>query len=363
MSMQRQIGTRWRVVACACALLGAGTASVARAAGVRSVDEHRPADPHGQVEITNVSGRIEVEGWDKPEVEVSGTLGPDVERLDIDSSGSRTSVRVVPSDSRHWGIRLHESGDAMLTVHVPQGSDLSASLVNSDIRVHDLQGDQELQTVSGEVKSVAARDVRVHTVSGDVHLSAGRDSGQVEIGTVSGDIDLDGGQGEISINTVSGSSKLVLGTLTRAHFKSVSGDYEIVAGLTPDGHIEAESVSGDFQIDFVDKLPPAEFDLQSFSGDLKTCFGQKGEHERHGPGSRLSYREGAGTARVRIDTNSGDVTLCSKRVSGADSREPDALTRLLQQGLEFAGVKSSAPRYRPVLSRPANCRACVIVES
>jgi len=74
MIRQRQTGTGLRVAACACALLCAWAASAARAAGVRSVEEHRPAEPQGQVEITNVSGRIEVVGWDKPEVEVTGTL-------------------------------------------------------------------------------------------------------------------------------------------------------------------------------------------------------------------------------------------------------------------------------------------------
>jgi putative adhesin len=300
----------------AVAILGAGGASIAVAAPTRSVDEHRPADPRGAVEIVNVSGHVEVIGWDKPEIEVAGTLGPGVERLEIESTGSRTSIRVVRSEEGFWGLHLHESGAAELSVHVPTASSLSAALVSSDIEVRELQGGQQLQTVSGEVTTTAAGEVRVHTVSGDVHLSAGRDSSVLEIGTVSGSVEVNGGHGDVSVNTISGDGKLSLGMIDRAHFKSVSGDYAISAGMAADGHIDAESVSGSIKIDFSGDVPPAQFDLQSFSGDLKTCFGQKAEHERYGPGSRLSYREGAGTARVRIDTNSGDVKLCARRLAG-----------------------------------------------
>ena len=103
-----------------------------------------------------------------------------------------------------------------------------------------------------------------------------------------------------------------MGTVSRLHAKSVSGDYRITAALSADGRFEAEAVSGDIGITFSGGVPPADFDVQSFSGDLTTCFGQKPVREHYGPGSRLSYKEGAGTARVKVDTKSGDVSICSK---------------------------------------------------
>jgi DUF4097 and DUF4098 domain-containing protein YvlB len=303
-----------RITIMAAAAFALGSAWTAPSqASQRAVDQHVAADPQGQVEIVTVSGRISVVGWDKPEVDVTGTLGPNVDRVDVASSGSHTTVRVVLNDSRkgHWGLDLRDPGDANLTVSVPKASSLAASLVGADISVRDLQGDQELQSVSGEVRTVAMRAVRVHTVGGDVHVSAGPDSSLLEIGTVSGDMDVNGGRGELTVSTVSGAAKLSLGLLTHASLKSVSGDFKVETGLAPSGVLEAQSVSGDVAVNFNNGVPPAEFDLQSFSGDLRTCFGQKPEREHYGPGSRLWYRQGAGSARVHIDTHSGDVTLCT----------------------------------------------------
>jgi DUF4097 and DUF4098 domain-containing protein YvlB len=201
--------------------------------------------------------------------------------------------------------------EAVLSVHVPRGSSLSASLMSADLSVRDVQGNQELQTVSGNVSSTAAHDVRIHTVSGDIHLNAGPESRLLELGTVSGDLDVEGGRGDITVNTVSGEGKLSLGAITHANIKSVSGNYHLRAALGGEGLLEGQSVSGDFTIEFSGGPPAADYELHTFSGDLKSCFGQKSTHENYGPGSRLSFRQGAGGAQVRIDTHSGDVSLCA----------------------------------------------------
>src|SRR6202789_1056018 len=95
---------------CALALLACPW-SLAYAA--TSVDEHRPANPQGAVEIDNVAGSIDVQGWDKSEVAVTGTIGKDVERVDVTSDGNRTSIRVLLPKGHNWGMR---DGDAHLVV-------------------------------------------------------------------------------------------------------------------------------------------------------------------------------------------------------------------------------------------------------
>ena len=300
---------------CACAALAALGSPAGAFAATRTVDEHRPAEAAGQVEIQNVAGRIEVVGWDKPEVAVSGTLGSDIERLEITSAGARTSVRVVGHESHGVSLGWHSTGaaEAELVVHVPARSSLSVTAVSADLNVAGVAGNQELHTVSGDIVAAAQHEVRVRTVSGDVRLTAGPESRVVEVSTVSGDLTISGGAGELTATTVSGDGILSVGQLTRAHLKTVSGDFSITADLAPDGRLEGESVSGDFRVNFTGTLPPAAFDLESFSGDLATCFGRKGVHEGYGPGSRLNFQEGAGSAHVRIETKSGDVRLCNKK--------------------------------------------------
>src|ERR1700722_16844265 len=44
----------------------------------KRVHEQQAVDPHGSIDIVTVSGDIELIGWDRPEIEVSGNTADDV---------------------------------------------------------------------------------------------------------------------------------------------------------------------------------------------------------------------------------------------------------------------------------------------
>jgi DUF4097 and DUF4098 domain-containing protein YvlB len=282
----------------------------------QSIDERRPADPQGSVEIVNVAGSVEVSGWDRPEVEVTGTAGDQVERVEVTSSGTTTSIHV---QSRS-GMSLGSSAEAHLIVRVPAKSSITATLVSADLKLSGVQGDVNFQTVSGDVSGNVGGNVHASTVSGGVQMTA-ESAKSIEITTISGDILLTGGGGEVDITTVSGDAQIELGTVSWGRLKTVSGDMSTLLTLAPDAKLEAESVSGNVRFEFP-SAPAAEFDVQSFSGDIHNCFGPKPTETRYGPGSRLTFNNGDGHAHVRIATKSGDVNLCAKgghlgRVSAA----------------------------------------------
>jgi hypothetical protein len=294
-------------IAClAFALTVALATTAARAGEPRSVNETRPADPAGSVEIVNVAGSVDVQGWDQPQVQVSGTIGDKVERVDVTSSGNHASVRVVLPSGPHWG----GDGSANLTVHVPRRSVLNVSLVSADLEVADLAGEGHLRTVSGNISGDLNGDVHVNTVSGDVQLKAPA-ARYVEVKTISGDVSLYGSGGNVEVSTVSGDAELSLGALARGRFQTVSGNLGIGSTLAPGGQIEAESVSGDIIVSFA-AAPDAAIDLQSFSGDISNCFGPKPVTSDYGPGSRLMFTSGNGSGGLRVDTKSGDISLCTK---------------------------------------------------
>src|SRR5690606_6082935 len=68
----------------ACAPLFAGT----------PINETRPLDARGRIDIENLKGRIEVRAWDRNEVRITGTLGDGVEKLVIDGDRQDLEVRV-----------------------------------------------------------------------------------------------------------------------------------------------------------------------------------------------------------------------------------------------------------------------------
>src|SRR5271168_1302266 len=240
---------------CALALL-ASPWSLAYAA--TSVDEHRPANPQGEVEIDNVAGLIDVQGWDKSEVAVTGTIGRDVERVDVTSDANRTSIRVVLPKGAHWHMN---DGDAHLVIHVPTNSSVTASLVSSDLKVSAVHGALDLRTVSGNISGDGGGDLRANDVSGDIHFSATA-AKRIEVKAISGDIVLTGGNTDIEATTVSGDVRLTLGTVSHARFKSVSGAVSATLAAAADAQIDGESVSGDIKLDFAAE-PAADFDIQT----------------------------------------------------------------------------------------------------
>lgn len=275
----------------------------------RQVNERRPASAQGRVEIVNVAGSVEVRGWDRAEVEVTGTLGDDVERLDFTTSGDVTSIRVVLPK----GNRSRDDGEANLVVRVPARSSLATSLVSADANVTGVTGALQLKTVSGNIVGEAAREARVSTVSGDVQLEARQGVTRLEVSSISGDLRVTGvAAGELDVSTVSGDATVEAARIARGRFKTVSGDMRVTSAFAPDGRFEGESVSGDFSVDFRGPTPPAEYDLETFSGSISNCFGPKAQEPEYGPGARLTFREGAGTGRVSIDTKSGDLRLCAR---------------------------------------------------
>lgn len=275
--------------------------------GTRTVSEKMAADPQGMIEIFCLAGSVEINAWDRAEVEVTGKVDDNVDHVELTSSDGRTSVRVIMR-----GESSHMGAEANLVIRVPAKSFVYAMVVSASVKIHGVQGDAKLQTISGDVSGDVAGNLRVNGVSGAVRIKAPQ-AHMIEIKTISGDIELTGGDGEVEVSSVSGTSKINVGTLTRGRFKSVSGSMTAELALAPDARLDGESVSGAITFNF--PVPPgAEFDVQSFSGMIDNCFGPKPAQPRYGPGSRLAFKSGDGRGQVHIDTQSGSVHLCASKI-------------------------------------------------
>jgi DUF4097 and DUF4098 domain-containing protein YvlB len=270
------------------------------------IDKRAPADPKGQVEISNTAGTVTVTGWDRNEVEVTGTLGDGSERLDFVTTDKLTRIQVV-LPGKAWHV---EESD--LNVKVPAGSSVSVNTVSADIAVKGVSGAQRLQSVSANVATqAAADDVEVKTVSGDLTVTGSDQKGLLTVTTVSGNATVSHVAGEVNGSTVSGDFRLGLGAVDRSRLRTTSGDLSVAAYLAGDGRLDVETISGDVRIDLAKPLN-VEFDVSSFSGDIRNCFGPKpARTDEYGPGKELRFTEGKGLARVRVKALSGDVSICN----------------------------------------------------
>ncbi len=129
---------------------------------------------------------------------------------------------------------------------------------------------------------------------------------------MSGNATLSRVAGEVNGNTVSGNFTIAAGDTSRSRLRSTSGDLGLRGRITPDARLDFESISGDVRLDFEGPVG-AEFDVSSFNGEIRNCFGPKAVRtSEYAPGSELRFREGSGTARVRIKTLNGDISVCNK---------------------------------------------------
>ncbi len=270
------------------------------------INQTRPMEANGRIDIENLKGRIQVRAWDKPQVRISGSLGKGVEQFVVEGSAQHLTVQV--RYPRRSSDRNTEPTDLILDV--PRGVDLEIDGVSADISVMGTAGSSlDIESVSGDVTVGAApREASIESVSGDVR--AVLHSRKVDVESVSGDISVRGRlTGEIDVETVSGDVWIdsERQTVRRVSFASVSGDADIRVALADGGSIKTESVSGDTTLHLPKSLS-ARVRGKSFSGDLNIP-GSKVIKTKYGPGSSVEHRYGSGSGEITIENFSGDTEL------------------------------------------------------
>jgi DUF4097 and DUF4098 domain-containing protein YvlB len=251
---------------------------------------------------------VQVTGWDRNEVQVNADLSDGVQRLDFKTSGARTTIEVVLPKGRSY----HGSTD--LVVHVPRNSSLTTNTVSADQTIKDVRGMQRLQSVSGQIQTeLWNEDLELKNVSGEVSVEGHSGKGTLRATTVSGDLRLRHVGPEMELNTVTGDMQVQAQEVSRARIKTTNGDLELrAASLTRDVRIEAEGINGDLRFRFRGALD-AEFDIETFNGDIENCFGPKPHRTReYGPGTSLRFKEGNGDGRIRIKALNGTVEICNR---------------------------------------------------
>jgi len=265
------------------------------------IEENRPLDPAGRVQVDNMAGSIIVIGWDKSGVEIRGQLGDRVEELEITETTGGLRIRVHNQDNQR---RLDESH---LHLQVPRGASIEMESISADMTVEGLANESIiLSSVSGDFDITAdSGHLEAESVSGDVTF-VGR-APRVTVETVSGEIDVRGVEGEVRVTTVSGDLLLEGGKVSLGRFETVSGDLELNLEVSEGGRLSADSMSGDVTL-LLPASQQAEFSAQSYSGEIRSDFGEVSERSKL-PGRSLQFSQGSNGASIRIESFSGDARL------------------------------------------------------
>ena len=265
------------------------------------IDQTVSMSADGLVQVENMAGSVEFTAWDRNEAQVRGEAGDSVEEVIIRETSGGVLVKIRNRKNQ----RNMDGTDLFL--RIPARASIEGDGVSSDFTVRGSKGETiTINTVSGDVEVEAdAERVDLNSVSGEVELSGS--ANRVNAESVSGDVTLYGVAGEVRASTVSGDLSLEGDELSRGQFETVSGDMVLSVALADDGRLSCDAMSGDVQL----RLPAkqqAMFSAQSYSGSIRSDFGKVMSVSR-GPGSMLDEQVGDNSARIRVETFSGDITI------------------------------------------------------
>lgn len=274
-------------------------------------------DRGGAVDLSLISGRIRVTGWDRQDVKVSASI--DRGTLRFDANSSRVTLSVDESDDNGRGH--HNVGDARYDVSVPRGSRLVLEAVSGDVTSSGSQGEIEATSVSGDVDvSGGVGEVSVESVSGSVH--AAQINGNLRAESVSGDARVESVTGNLEASSVSGNIRLFDVKSKDVRSETVSGNIIYTGSIDPGGKYSFEAHSGNIRL----TIPPgagAHFSAETFSGDISSPDFPVTVPPRSGRGrkeGRIEFTIGDGRAMVDAQTFSGSIVINS---SGSTTRRED----------------------------------------
>lgn len=240
-------------------------------AAAQDFQKSYPLGAGGAINIRNVSGNVNVRGYDGSAVIVNGFKeGQDQDKVTIEDASSGNSISV----SVKYAPNCNCNASVRFEVQVPRNTSYDFN---------------KISTASGNITmSGLTGDMKVHTASGDVTIS-----------DVSGKINAATASGEMIVRNVTGTVSA----------KSASGNVDVqLTRLEGTGNMEFVSASGDVKVS-----APADLDgnvqMSSATGSLRTDFPLQVEKGEYGPGERASGRLGSGSRSLRLSSATGNVSL------------------------------------------------------
>jgi hypothetical protein len=299
-------------------LLAAGLLAQAGAAGAQqAIDETRTLASDARVEVHNIKGSIRISAGNEDRLRLTGQLGKDA-KLEIegdDPDALKIEVEYPNSSGWGWGWGGGGSGgDTHLVLELPRGVRLEVSAVSAEVEISGISGSVlEAETVSGSLvlTESAPGKLELSTVSGALRADTGAESIQLE--SVSGELRVVAPRARsLRAETVSGDLEVELAQPAQdIRIETVSGSARLLGGPAPGGSLRAETLSGRLRLE-LPASTSARISAESFSGRIRSAVGEV-EKAEFGPGSSLSGQIGDGSARIQLETFSGDLDL---RVEG-----------------------------------------------
>ncbi|CAN5164775.1 hypothetical protein BH24GEM2_BH24GEM2_12930 [soil metagenome] len=282
------------------------------ALAMQQTDTTFAVQPNARLEVRNTGGEISVNSWNRAAVRVQARHGSR-ERLTVRSTGSVVSI----------GSRAERGPGGIVDYQITVPASMSVDLhgMYTDIVVEGVRGGVNARTMNGDIRVRNGQGaVSARSVQGAIRIEGVR--GRVQANTVSDGIRISNVDGDVSAETVSGDIVLDRIQAGRVDGATVSGNVFYDGAIRNQGTYSFATHSGNVTV----AAPPgasATVSVATLNGRLDSSFPVNVPDARQG--RRFSFALGGGSARLEMETFSGNIQL---RRTG-EVRAPEDRQRLL----------------------------------
>ena len=248
-------------------------------------------------------GTVQVIGWEKDSVVISGTV----------AKGSQVALG-TPSAVASRGLKLfvesptEEAGRVgTLTMRVPRNARVWLKTGSADVTVSDVTGGLDVNIVGGSITVRGSpRELRAESMDGAVTVDGAPPWMRVK--TATGNISLRGGQ-DVGASTISGTIDARGGESERIKLESTTGDIRFALGLARGASVEMETHSGAIDVQLL-RRAPLDVDAATVMGAIENSWSSGrptvGNERR---GMTFSSQSGGLGGRVVLRSFKGKITL------------------------------------------------------
>ena len=266
--------------------------------------------PGGQLDLTNTNGSVEITGWDRPSLDVSGTkYGPDAERLkeikvNVNAGGKNATITTdIPKGDWHgsYGVRYRIRAPRNIVLH-------QIETTNGAVTVEDLSGGGHIKSTNGKLAlTYLTGDYRAETTNGAIEIEncSGLERADTTNGSVRGHLK----EGAIEANSTNGTVDLTVDNPREnkaIRLTTTNGSLTLALAQFHSNAVRVETTHGSVNLRLPDNTNArlrAETSMASIHNDLPlSSTEESSKHELRG-------QIGSGGPEIEASTNMGSIHI------------------------------------------------------
>ncbi|MCP4727955.1 MAG: DUF4097 domain-containing protein [bacterium] len=286
--------------------------------------------PGGKLFLYNQDGRIDIESWDKDEVEVIVTKrvrdrNSDreeelMEEIDITYEHSGDDVDIRNRTFERRGNRFDDifgSGRNRyiiidFEIKVPENYNIELVNDDGDVELRNLSGDVSVEMDDGDTRlsNIKSDEIELNIDDGDVFLeniSKLSDNSVINVECDDGRVIFEQCEAA-SVEIRNDDGRVELNELKLTKLFIIVDDCDVDGEIVPVGKVDIDIRTDDGDVDlYLPQNISAYFDLTSSDGRIRTNFDVEVEHRDDR--SWVRERVGGGESEIRIDADGGYISI------------------------------------------------------